>query len=353
MNNIDFSKLREKLSSQDIIRILQKYGIEPHFETEKYIIYPTICHNLSGGSNKLYYYKDNKMFKCYTECNSTFDIFELLIKINALRGNNISIFEAIKITDIKINNILENTNDVENDINYLYNILHTKNIDIKLPTLNKDILNRFIFNKNILQIWVDEGISFETMKKYHILYDDIENCIIIPNYDIDNNLISIRGRFLSEDAAAKYKPIIYGGQVLSHPSSLSLFGININKNAIKTKQKAIIFESEKSVMMMDTIYKNNNISVATLGKNISNTQIKLLLKLGVNEVILAYDADYSNFKELENKRKEYIKIGQTLKNYFNTSIIIDFNMNILNYKDSPIDKGQEKFEQLLKNRMYI
>ena len=351
---LNLKELREKLTSDDILKILSRFDVKCVQETDKACIFPTVCHNLSGGSPKLYYYKNNHLFKCYTQCEGLFDIFELLIKMQKLRGNNISIYEAVKMCGINTSPIKEETyQNIEDDINYLYNLLKTKNKLIKLPQLDERIMDRFIFDKNVLQIWANEGISFETMKKYNIKYDPIQNCIIIPNFDIDNRLISIRGRFLSEDADAKYKPIYYGDKLLSHPSSMCLYGLNITKDAIKKHKKVIIFESEKSVMMMDTYYGEDNCSVATLGKNISLYQIRLLIQLGVNEVILAFDRDYIDYETMVDVRNEYALIAKTLKTYFNVCYLIDLDFNLLHYKDSPIDRGKDKLEELLKNRIYV
>ena len=352
---INFRELRNNLQPEDIKRILAKYGVAPHYENEKIIIYPTVCHNLDGGSNKLYYYKSTKLFRCYTECNSSFDIFELIQKMEYLRGNEINLFAAISICDLQPSSFINKQQgyNTQNDINVLYNLLNINQNIIKLPTLDKNILDRFVFDKNALQIWSSENISYETMQKFHIKYDPIENCIIIPNFDFDGDLISIRGRFLNEDAAAKYKPICYNGKVLSHPSSLSLYGIFENKENIGSIKKVILFEGEKSVMKFEDCYPNCNYSLATLGKNISNQQIQLLLSLGVEEVILAYDADYVEYNEMVAKRNEYIKIAKSLKNYFNVCILMDLDMNLLGYKDSPIDKSKEVFEKIYKNRIYI
>ena len=202
-----------------------------------------------------------------------------------------------------------------------------------------------------LKIWQQEGISYNTMLKYDIRFDPINNCIVIPNYDIEGKLISIRGRYFEGDA--KYKPIIYNGQVLSHPSSLSLYGLHIVKDEVKRQKKVIIFEGEKSVLKMNTLYGKNNIAVATLGKNISNQQIKLLTKLGVQEVILAYDADYQTYDEMDKKRKEYIRLAKPLSTFFNVCILMDMDLNLLHYKDSPIDQGKDVFEKIFKNRLYI
>lgn len=77
----DKNEIKESLSTEDIYNLLQEWGGEPEF-TSFGIISSTICHNLPGeGSRKLYFYENSELFKCYTECDSTFDIFELAIKV--------------------------------------------------------------------------------------------------------------------------------------------------------------------------------------------------------------------------------------------------------------------------------
>ena len=345
--------LRYKLTENQIISVMHKFNVDPVYITETAIIFPTACHNLVGGSPKLYYYKADHIFKCYTHCNDMFDIFTLIVKMQALRGVTYTIGQAIDLCGLDRSSFLtEKEGSIQTDIDYLYNLQNIKNDLIELPTIDNQILDRFVFDKNVLNQWAEEGISFDTMRKYGIKYDPVDNCIIIPNYDIAGNLISIRGRYLDEDAPAKYKPIVWGGKVLSHPSALSLYGLNITKAAISKQRRAIIFESEKAVMMMDTIYGDKNCAVATLGQNVSKQQIRLLTDLGVEEIILAYDADYHNYNEMLDKRKKYLSIAKSLKPYFSTAVLIDSNFT-LHYKDSPIDRGQQKFEQILQNRIYV
>lgn len=241
---INFKELREKLTPEDIKKILSTYDVKPVLETDKYLIFPTVCHNLTGGSNKLYYYTNSKMFRCYTECNQNFDIFELLIKMHKLRGSEINIFTAIKLCDLEPVSFFEQETDTTKaDIEYLYNLLKTKNSITELPPLDKELLNRFIFDMRALKIWQEEGISFNTMLRYGISYDPLNNCIIIPNFDINGKLISVRGRYF--DGEAKYKPIIFGDKVLSHPSAMNLYGINITKQSIQKNKKVIIYEGER------------------------------------------------------------------------------------------------------------
>ena len=93
-------ELRQEVSDQQIKDILLQFNVEPHYESDAFIIFPTCCHNLEGGSPKLYYYKNTKLFKCYTDCNELFDIFTLLMKMYALRGKEITLQQAISLCDL-------------------------------------------------------------------------------------------------------------------------------------------------------------------------------------------------------------------------------------------------------------
>ena len=70
----------DSLKDEDIIRLVMHLGGEFYQERDTHIIFPTICHNefQDEASMKLYYYKDKKFFKCYTECDSIGNIFDLV-----------------------------------------------------------------------------------------------------------------------------------------------------------------------------------------------------------------------------------------------------------------------------------
>lgn len=353
-NSLDFKALRESITPESIKSILGRFDVSPARETEKAIIFPTCCHNLTGGSNKLYYYKDSYLFKCYTECEGTFDIFDLVMRMNAMRGIDCTLMQALQFCGVELGrDDTAQEIDHERETNLLYNALHTDYSIQPIQAINIDIRSRFYFDKEALSAWKNEGISYSTMKKYGIQYDPITNCIIIPNVDQNGKLIGVRGRFLDPDADAKYRPIVYNKTVLNYPTSLTLYGLYQNKASMRRKGQAIIFEGEKSVLMMDTYYGKDSTAVATLGKNISMQQIRLLLEAGVREVALAYDADYYDQATMFAKRKEYLDIAKRLQLFFNVCVVMDLSCKLLNYKDSPIDRGKETFERLLKDRIYI
>lgn len=357
---LTFKELRNQLDVQDIENILGKYDIKPHYKHKNYVVYETCCHNKVGeGSPKLYYYPNTHLFKCYTQCGEMFDIFELIIKIEAnTNDRRIGKSEAIKIAGFELSS--QQTTEIANDslTNDLARAIYLNNMGQQpespelLPLETSFLDERYVFDLEALQAWVDEGISVQSMFFYNITYDPIDNCIVIPQYDGKGNVVGVRGRFLGENVVDKYRPIYYNGILLNCPTNAILYGFWQNREAIKLTKTAIIFESEKSVLMMDTIYGSNNISVAVFGQKISKQHIQLLLSLNVNSVIVAFDADYKNAQEAKEKFKDYKRICKGLDTYFTVSLIMDYE-GLLLYKDSPIDRGEEIFNKLMKERVYI
>ena len=97
MFNYDKDFVKKELTLDNIFNLLQDWGGEPEY-TNFGILSSTICHNVPGeGSKKLYYYENSGLFKCYTGCDATFDLFELCIKIHSIQKHiNIDLNEAIK-----------------------------------------------------------------------------------------------------------------------------------------------------------------------------------------------------------------------------------------------------------------
>ena len=144
-----------------------------------------------------------------------------------------------------------------------------------------------------------------------------------------------------------------------------LYGIYQNQNNIRKTRKVILFESEKSVLKYGSTYgQNNNISLATMSMNFTLQQRDLILYLGVDEVILAWDKQYrleylkpeykntKEYKEFVQYIKKIKKVVSLLINYCNVSVIFCWDDRI-DYKDAPIDKGQDIFEELLNERFLI
>lgn len=112
---------------------------------------------------------------------------------------------------------------------------------------------------------------------------------------------------------------------------------------------------EKSCLKYASYFgEDSDISVACCGSNIINYQIKLLLSLEIKEIIVAFD---KQFEELGNEewRRWITKlkaIYYKYSNYVKISYIFD-KEKILDYKESPVDRGKDVFIELFKNRITI
>ena len=361
---IDKNKLKEELSIDDIFVIVESFLGEPQL-TDFGLTSKTICHNHPNdtSSRKLYYYENTHLFKCYTGCeNDVFDIFELIIKCCQIqRDLELTLYEAIKYTMTILG---KNSYSFESEINSISSSKVDKMIEEYLNDKDREKIEQeqVIYEDNLidnlpcipLPIWEEEDITFDVLKKFKIRYYPTTYQIVIPHYDMDNNLIGIRGRsMVPEDAEkyGKYMPLIASGKMYNHSLGSNLYGLNFNKENIINMKTAIIFESEKSVMKMESYFPNNNFSVAMCGSNLTDKQIDLLLNLGVQEIILAFDRQYKEYND-EECIQWYNKINKMVNkylNYLSISVIFDED-HLLGYKDSPIDCGKEVFLELYNTR---
>ena len=259
---VDLDELKKQLDSNEIINIIKTLVPDLRYEeTNSYLILPTICHNKNSedASMKLYYYFNTHLFFCYTECNSSFDIYELVKKILDLRdmpSDFTEVFNIITRNTDKIYNL--NEEEVEGKYHSFLDRYEKKNQNVNFNIYNKELIN--FFEDYIYRGWLDEGISIKSMEKYYIRYSVSREQVIIPHFDIDGNLIGIRGRNLNDFALlnGKYMPVKIEGKFYSHPLSYNIYGLNFTKESIARKKIVFIFEGEKSTLLSDSWYDENN-----------------------------------------------------------------------------------------------
>lgn len=356
---MDKNKLKEDLTIDQVYELVSSLGANPRpISNKDYFVCQTICHNkLNQGSYKLYYYNNTHLFRCFTECNDTFDIFELVGKVKGFTLPQ-SINYVAKFFHI---NYYTSENFEDRNNSKAWKVLETYSHLQNLKNHNK--INFNSFDKNILNFfpqphivsWEKEGIDYKSLKDFNIHYNPSSGGILIPHYDIDNNLIGIRERTIIKELEkyGKYRPAVINGKMYNHPLGFHLYGLNINKQAIQIIQKAILFEGEKSVLMYNTYFgKENNIAVSVCGNHLSFYQIELLLSLNVKEIIIAFDKE-SSPEDKSKWIKKFYEINDKYKKYIQISFIYDKKEEYLENKDSPLDKGKEIFLNLLKDRIYI
>lgn len=364
MYDYDKNFIKESLSIEQIRDIVSELGGEPEFQNGA-LISRTICHG--GQSKKLYYWDNTHLFKCFTDCGESFDIFELVRKVKSRELDcDYQLPQAIQYVAqyfgyAPSERVDETPISINADLQYLENYDRISNISLETKIVElKEYDGKFLKNLPHLRIepWIKDGISQEVMNFYEICYDP-KNCgIVIPHRDVNGRLIGIRERALIKenvDLYGKYRPMKIGKQMYNHPLSFSLYGIYQNQDNIRRARKAIVLEGEKSVLQLDSILgRENNIGVACCGSSFITYQAWLLIGLGVEEIIVGLDRQ---FKELNDK--EHQKLVKNLKNihykygkYVRISYLFDKEM-ITPYKSSPTDCGSEIFFNLYKNRVNL
>lgn len=338
-------ELINQITTDDIIKIMGSLGVDVVRETNDFLIFPTICHN--GSSNKLYYYKESKTFHCFTNCGNM-SIFDVIMRVKKCEFKGA--FNYIKTF-------------ASGGIHGFYKPYQKKLLEDviiePLPLINKPFLFKmYSDNIKLMKKWSDEGITENALRKFNIRFDIKGNRMIIPHMNQDGQCVGIRVRnFNPKDVErAKYMPLFYDDNCYSHPLGSNLYGLNISKDNIKKYKKCVVFESEKSVLKYESLYPENNISVAICGSNFSDQQKKMLLDLKIKEVVLCLDKQYKheNDEEGRNWKNKIIKNLKNLTDYCRCSFVWDTDeKGLLEYKAAPIDQGKEIFEELLKNRIQI
>lgn len=197
-------------------------------------------------------------------------------------------------------------------------------------------MEKYEKRRDKMSVWEAEGISQESMDKFQVFYDSFSDRLVYPIRNIDGKIVNIGGRTLDplwkEKKLRKYTYFAGWGEMNV------IYGLYENLEEIKRKREVIIFEGCKSVLMADTWGIHNG--AALLTSHLNPQQMKLLAKLGVR-VVFALD------KEVRIRDDHNI---EKLKQYTNVEYLWD-RQDLLDEKDSPVDKGLEVFKQLYEQRL--
>lgn len=363
----DKDEIKNNLSIDDVYNILQFFKANPQIKNDNLIVSQTICHNHPDeGSEKLYYYGNTHLFKCFTDCSSTFDIFDLTRKVKTIEtGTEWALPQAVAFVAnfFNIPAIEEENSFFINELNddwKIFDKFSKKKIENKSQTIELKIYSDAAI-RNMPQPrisdWEREGITKEIMDAFNIHYNPINETIIIPHYDINDNLIGIRERTLikENEIYGKYKPAYINGYMYNHPLGFNLYGLNKSKDNIRNMKIAFVFESEKSCMEYASFMGlENNLSCACCGSSLINYQFNLLMSLGVKEIVVGFDKQFQVYGDEEWKRwtKKLEDIHDKYGGLCQISFLFD-NENLLGYKDSPTDKGKDIFLELFKRRIML
>lgn len=280
---------------------------------------------------------EKNSYYCFS-CGKSGGIIGYLMDYEKMDFEN-AVVKAAKLADIDMGKMCKSQT-----VTFLKKI---KALFAEKPIFKHEILNSSEiekYSKEEVTEWLEEGISQETIELFGVRIDKWQNRIVYPVYDMDGNLINIKAR----TRYPNYKQ-------LRIPKYINYFtigvmdyfqGLNITLPYIKEKKEVIIFESVKSVMKAyGWGYKN---CVSAEKHNLTNEQIKLLVKLKVN-VIFAYDNDISY------RQNDVKKDIDRLKRVTNVYVIEDKKKLLggAETKNAPVDLTKEIWDELYHSRRKI
>ncbi len=202
--------------------------------------------------------------------------------------------------------------------------------------LPDNYMERYEKNSEKLAVWENEGISRASLDKFQVYYDSFSNRLVYPIHNLDGKIVNIGGRTL--DPLWKEKKQKKYCYFKSWGTLDTIYGLSENMDAIRDKREIILFEGCKSVLLADTWGIHN--CGAILTSHLNPHQMKILAWLGCR-VVFALDKDV-RVRDDHNIAK--------LKRYVNVEYLWD-REDLLDSKDSPVDKGVEVFKKLYEQRL--
>ena len=207
--------------------------------------------------------------------------------------------------------------------------------DIKY--LDEDVLDDFYPGVHIS--WYKDGIMPWSAKKFGLCYSYKQKRQIIPiRYWLDGGLVATNARTTVEDYdlfdIKKY--FISKG----YNKTSNIYGFWENQGSIEEKGYCVVYEAEKSVLKRDS--RNDSTGLALQGHSISEEQIRIILSLDINEIVIAMDKDVP-IEEIRSICEKFYHIRKV-------SYIYD-RWDLLDAKDSPADCCNKIYNFLFKHRV--
>lgn len=325
----DEEQLQEISANVDLL----EYAQQSYSFTKKSGSYFTNCPNHVDLTPSLSITPEKNQFHCFS-CGAGGTIINWLKTYENLSFDD-SVKKAARLANITISDLKTPSAMM------MFSRLREKQQEekqIEREILDSSYLNEF--SNEIPQEWVDEGISADVMKRYQIKIDNKSNRIIYPVYDNDFNLIGVKGR----TRFSNYKQL--GLQKYMNYKKIGttdfFVGMKENKEAILNKNEVIIFEGIKSGMKAEGWGYDNWLASDTSCLN--DEQVKILLKLHIKDVVIAYDNDVDIHK--------IDACTELLRKFMNVYYVIDKKKILGSKKEklSPVDKGRDIWERLYNER---
>ena len=267
------------------------------------------------------------------------DLFSLIMK-----SRNVELKEIIQTVKNELGITYIEFNKTKKIFGGFYDKFKRRNQNnVEIKKYDEKIMDDYLNKYNTL--FLKDGISFETQKKFKVGVCHSQCRISVPWFDYEGSLVGIEGRYMGDyklDEVPKWFPI------QSFPKSQFLYGYYQNYEHQIECEEIFVGESSKFTMQLDSmgIYTGTALG----GNSIHNEQIKQLSWLNPKRIIFCFDEGLG-----EDIILRQIEKTRTLLKFFDIKIgfVNDKNNVILESgsKNSPSDVGIEGFKELINNHV--
>lgn len=329
---INVIELTDKIKADPdkILLVLDHLGYEDVRDCGKYFQFRNIDGD-NPSANTIY--KDTLHWNNYTRGLSGDLITLVMYQANCNFGR--ALLNVTEWTDIQVSNI-----KVRKPFGGFYTKITRSLIspETEMPVYSESSLPAA---DSLSKKFLDDGVDLLTQEKYGIRYCHELDQIIIPERNVNGQLVGAKQRNNDPNCPMEDR----WGMFIPYKKSLCLFGYSEHYMAILQKRVCVIFEAEKSVMIGDSNKFQYGLAIG--GHSISETQAKYIKSLGCKKIILAFDEGICN-EEIEfNAKKLQIHnpIYQNKVGFINTKALKEGS------KDSPIDGSFEQFKYLMQHEI--
>lgn len=162
--------------------------------------------------------------------------------------------------------------------------------DRPLKPISEVILS--YYKNYVNDLFYKDNIDYQTQREFEIGYDEFTNRITIPIRSEIGDLVGVKGRLLKKDLDENDIKYLY---IEPCARAKVIYGLHKTMGYIKESGRIYVGESEKFPQQLWSYgYRNSG---ATGGKELSQYQIELLVRLGVM-IIFCFDKDVTK-EELE------------------------------------------------------
>jgi DNA primase len=294
-------------NSDQVRRVLDGAGIniEKELDTD-FIIFCPYHNNFRTPAGEVS--KTKGTFLCFS-CHTTRDLVSFIKEFT-----NRTYFESLRFISSKGKNI-----DIEKEINKsLINVPEYKMFD---ELITKRLNTNALSSPRAMSYYERRRVTKESVVKFGLGYSEKQDMTTIPIHSPDGILVGFVGRSI-EGKEFKNTPGL--------PKSKILF----NLHRVKTSSKVYVVESSFDAIRLDQV---GFPAVATLGANVSNTQIELLQRYFNNIIVIAdNDEAGGNMKDkIIEKLKSRVSVIQLNIEYKD---IGDMDDNAIRNLDFQFDK---------------